>query len=341
MNDMKTEPTSSGPRVGALGARGCVRLRIAGLFDVVLTSDPEQIRWLNQHPDVTRPLDPGASLLHRIVHGRLARDLEFDHSLLPVFVSRTDAERAARQAALTERLDEAGACPGPQRDEIARHIAGAASGDLGVAVQEWCGRLFSDDYRATPDSYEAGHLIAEWPAAPPWKSIPARLSGRLARAKATLLAAAGGDLHAVHATSIGMENIVRTVRELARLARLPELDTASANRALARCLRVPPVILRGCQGEVAAPFLSRPLTPRTLIVFLLARAHARSGDLDIAFLSGSWSGCPARQVVPEMLREAWYTARQDGAGEKDWSERVKPWGRVLLRAVSAFEGRAS
>jgi hypothetical protein len=324
-----------------LGTRGCWRLRVLGLIDVVLTSDPEQIAWLNRHPDVVRPLDRDASLLHRMMHRRLALDLGFDDGVLPVFLSRADGERAARQADLAASLQEAAGAPGWERDEIAGHIAGSAATDLGPTVQQWCGRLFDKHYRSTPESYRAGRLLAEWPAAPPWRALAARLSGRLARAKGVVADAAGGDPHCIHATSIGMENIARTVREMQRAAQLPELENASANRVLARCLKAPVAVLRGCRARVEAPFLARPLTRRSLVVFLVARAYARSGDMDVAFLAGGWSACPARHVVPEMLREAWYTARQGAPRESGWAERVKPWGRVLLRAVSAFEGRAS
>jgi hypothetical protein len=258
-----------------------------------------------------------------------------------VFVPRSDKQRAARQALLASELDDKSGAHSPELEEIARHISGVATSDLGAIVQQWCGRLFSDGYRATGETYTAGRLLAEWPSAPPWKTIRARLSGRLARSKASVVAAAGADLHCVHATSIGMENIARSVRALARAARLPELDNASANRVLARYMGVPPAILRGCRRRIDVPFLGRPLTRHTLVVFLVARAFARSGDFDVAFLSGSWSGCPARHVVPEMLREAWHLAREGSAREPSWSLRVKPWGRALLRAVSAFEGRAS
>jgi hypothetical protein len=338
---MNGDSSSSARSFGLLGARGCIRLRVIGLFDLVLTSDPEQMSWFNRHPDVTRVLDPDASFLHRLMHGKLTRDLGFEAGVLPVFLAREDGERAARQAALAVQLDVAGGGPSEERKEIARQIAGRGSGDIGPIVQQWCGRLFSDDYRATPESYAAGRLLAEWPSAPPWKTFAARLTGKLARAKASVLEGARGDLHCVHATSIGTNNIARTVQALRRAAHLPELDNASASRALARCLAVPPAVLRGCKREISAPFLARPLTRHTLIVFLVARAYARTGDLDVAFLSGSWSGCPARQVVPEMLREAWNAARQGSAAETSGSLRGKPWGRALLRAVSAFEGRAS
>jgi hypothetical protein len=88
--------------------------------------------------------------------------------------------------------------------------------------------------------------------------------------------------------------------------------------------------------------VARPLTRRTLVVFLLARARARSGDLDIAFLSGTWSACPARRVIQEMLREAWQMARQGvEAEQRGQAAGAKLWRRALRRAVSAFEGRAS
>jgi hypothetical protein len=339
--DVASANDNARTRPSRLGARGCWRLRVLGLIDVVLTSDPEQIAWLNRHPDVIRPLDRSASPLHRMMHRRLAMDLGFDDAVLPVFLSRADGERAARQAGLAASLEGAAGAPGCERDEIAAHIAGISATDVGPIVQQWCGRLFSKDYRSTPESYAAGRLLAEWPAAPPWRALGARLSGRLARAKSVLANAAGGDPHCIHATSIGMENIARTVREMRRAAQLPELDNASANRVLARCLRAPAAVLRGCRAPVEAPFLAHPLTRRSLVVFLVARAYARSGDLDVAFLTGGWSACPARHVVPEMLREAWDTARQGAPRHSGWAERVKPWGRVLLRAVSAFEGRAS
>jgi hypothetical protein len=339
--DVASANDNNQSRPGWLGARGCWRLRVLGLIDVVLTSDPEQIAWLNRHPDVTRPLDRDASLLHRIMHRRLALDLGFDDGVLPVFLSRADGERAARQAGLAASLEGAEGAPGWEREEIAGHIAGVATTELGPTVQQWCGRLFSEHYRSTPESYAAGRLLADWPAAPPWRALGARLSGRLARAKSVLADAAGGDPHCIHATSIGMENIARTVREMRRAAQLPELQNASASRVLARCLRAPAAVLRGCQARVEVPFLARPLTRRSLVVFLVARAYARSGDLDVAFLADGWSACPARHVVPEMLREAWYAARQGVPRENGWAQRIKPWGRVLLRAVSAFEGRAS
>jgi hypothetical protein len=72
-------------------------------------------------------------------------------------------------------------------------------------------------------------------------------------------------------------------------------------------------VLRGCSRELRAPFLTTPLTPRTLVVLRLARAYARSGDLNDAFLGNSWSECPAREVIPEMLRNAWSAAQRQGA----------------------------
>ena len=89
-----------------------MRLRLFNLIDVLLVSDPEQIRWLNQHPQVVRPLASGGGFLHRALNRRLLSDLGFEGKVLPVFRPREDAGRAARQAALAGRWPIPPAAPG-------------------------------------------------------------------------------------------------------------------------------------------------------------------------------------------------------------------------------------
>jgi hypothetical protein len=139
-----------------------------------------------------------------------------------------------------------------------------------------------------------------------------------------------------------MENVARTVRNLRKAAQSPDKQKLSPDDALRECLVAPPAILRGCAREVVAPFLEQPLTRSTLIVFLVAKAYASSGDLDVAFLSESWSACPARHVVPEMLRAVWHAAHHDEAEGKallDTIQVLNGWGRLWHRAVTNIEGR--
>lgn len=311
-----------------------LRVRLPPLLDLVLVSDPKQIDELNQHPSITRKLDPDNSLLHRILANRLLDDMSFHGKILPVFLPRDHQERARRQKHLDNQLEDLRGAPGPESAEIAAYVSGEKDAlEIGVQVQQWCGRLFLAHYRATRDSYEAGKLLAGWASALPWRTLIDKLSGKLERAKELLSEAAEGDPHVIHATSIGMENITKSVRNLRRAAFDPELRGLSPDDIVRECLVAPPVVLRSCSSEkLQLPFLKEPLTQRSLILFLVDKAYKRSGDLDVAFLGDQWSACPARRVVPEMLRAAWHVAnRDDSKKKKDDSvfAKINGWGRLL------------
>jgi hypothetical protein len=313
-----------------LGARP-VRLRVPLLFDVVIVSEADHIHWLNQHPGVVREVDPARSVLHRVVDQRLRADLGFGGELLPVFKPRSDAQRARQQQALEARLEDLRGLPGPERDEIADYVSGKRGSDeIGVAVQQWCGRLFYPQYRAARDTYEAAKLLATWPSAPPWKTWRERRSGRLQRAKDLVAKEADGDVHCIHGTTIGMENVARTVRKLRVAAQDERKKTLAPDDILRECLAAPPAVLRSCDYEVKAPFLAEPLTRQTLVVLLVARAFRASGDLDVAFLRDGWSRCPAHEVIPEMLRSVWHAAHHDETHES----RINTWTRILHQVVS-------
>jgi hypothetical protein len=311
-----------------------LRLRIRNLIDIVFVSDSKQIAWLNQHPAVTRPTDPSRSWLHRILDRRLRLDLRIDGKPLPVFQPRSDERRAERQKALYAAFETLHGLPGDERDLIADYLSGDKHlPEIGLVVQQWCGRLFSDRYRSTHDTYAAGRLLAGWASAPPWRTITDRLSGKLAYAKAVLAAAAGNDPHCVHGTSIGMENVARTVCKLRKASLQVDRQTTAPADIVRECLVAPKLVLRGCDDVVGAPFLGHPLTQRSLIVFLVARAFAASGDIDVAFLADSWSACPARRVIPEMLCTAWRTAHHHDPEVKRLLS-INSWSRLWHRAVS-------
>jgi hypothetical protein len=312
-----------------------LRIRIPRLLDVLLVSDPAQIRWLNHQPQVVRALDPSASLLHRVLERRMNVDLAFDGAVLPVFQLRHESARAIRQHQLEQRLRAGNDLPGQERSELSAYVAGDKDSDsIGVTVQQWCGRLFHPHYRASPETYDAGSLLATWPSAPPWKTIKARASGQLERAKRVLASRAEGDVHCVHATSIGMNNVTRTIERMRAAAADPDQKKLSADEIVLETLVAPPAVLRGCSGRFKPPFLARPLTERTLIVFLVARAFARSRDLDVAFLTDHWSGCPAHDAVPELLRAVWHSAQHGEIEHDRLFAKINVWTRLWHRAVS-------
>jgi hypothetical protein len=312
-----------------------IRLRLGKLLDVLVVSDPEQIEWLNAHMSVDRAIDPEASLVHRLVDRRLRGDLGFGGELLPVFLSRGAQGRAEQQRSLENRFETLRGLPGPEREQITAYVSGQKHvEEIGVTVQQWCGRLFFPHYRASRESYEAGRKIARWPTTLPLRAWKARVDGTLARAKDVVAGAAEHDRHCIHGTTIGMENVARSVRKLRKAVHTSDKQRLSPDEILRHCLTAPPAVLRGCTAEFEVPFLRRPLTPRTLIVFLVARAYAASGDLDIAFLTDGWSRCPAHEVIPEMLRAVWHAAHHDEPEHKRLLEKINGWSRLFSRAVS-------
>src|SRR6187402_1397890 len=212
-----------------------MRLAIPFLFDILLVDDPDQIRWLNEHPDVLRPPEDSGGFLLRLVNQLTVAAMGFDGQILPVFLRRDDPSRARKQRELADALDEPTRVVGADTTWLGTYVAGyassetegasksQASGDpeqmVGVYVQQWCGRLFAPRYIATLATYAAGRRVAHFPTEPPWRKLGKRAKEEFAAAKRTLADAAGNDIHAIHATSIGMENITRSVRRMRSLAK--------------------------------------------------------------------------------------------------------------------------
>jgi hypothetical protein len=291
-----------------------MRLKLLGWVDLLVVSDAEQIRWLNAHPDVVRPPDARGSWLAALVNRKTLVDLKFPSGVLPVFIPRSDAARKKRQAELRTALDQPELAAQPASEWLGAYVASVGAGAnadeaaLGVVIQQWCGRLVSPNYAASRDTYAAGATVASWPSQPPWRTLGPGVKRRLEQARRVVADAAGQDVHVIHATSIGMSNIVRSVLALRALAAREGVQSRSSEDAMRRCVAPPPVLVRGCAQELRAPFLKSALDQRTLIVFRLAQAYAKSGDLDIAFLDDTWSACPASHVVPALLKAVWAAA---------------------------------
>ena len=312
-----------------------IRIRIPKVIDLLLVSDPDQIQWLNRHPDIGRPLDSSIGPLHRWIGRRLHTDMGFGGEVLPVFLPRSDENRAKRQHQLDEALEDAHGLPGEERDTIAEYVSGKADpDDIGAIVQQWCGRLFDAHYRSSKETYEAGRLLARWPTSLPWQTWRQRINGNLDRAKRLLSMHADSDLYCIHATSIGTQNVLRSIRRLRLAAQSPKRRELPPDDILRQCLATPAAVLRGCKSDIHVPFLDHPITPQTVVVFLVARAFTTSGDLDVAFLGDDWSACPARRVIPEMLRAVWHAAHHDEAREKISPKTNNTKSRLWSWAVS-------
>ena len=293
------------------------RIGIPLLLDVVRVDDLREIRSLAADRRVDRAFGRSGRLLNRLLQGRILDQMRVNGCLLPAFLPRDHAARAAGQEALERRLaseDIRRRWNDGELDAIAAYVRGEENEDaLGPAVQQLVGRLFFPDYRADAESYAAARLVDAYPGAKPWRALWWRLSGRLGRARRQLWERAQNDGHAIHATTIAFHNIVfalKTMREL--LADPVRGGRITEDNVVPQCLSAPPRLLRRSTDVFATPVLPRRMRRGALIVFELKDALAGYGDARDAFMTESWSRCPAHRLVPELLRAVYHRA----AGER-------------------------
>src|SRR5262249_61330865 len=87
------------------------RIRVPFIVDVVLVSDPAEIRAVNEAQAIDRNFVPGGPLINRLIVGRIRRWFEIMGQLLPSLMPRGDAVRAARQKELAAKLDPSAGVP--------------------------------------------------------------------------------------------------------------------------------------------------------------------------------------------------------------------------------------
>ncbi|MGI9433983.1 MAG: hypothetical protein ACR2Q4_03990 [Geminicoccaceae bacterium] len=283
------------------------RIRIPCLVDIALIDEPASIKTLNADDRVDRNFRRRGPLVNRVLEGRLLRAMSLGPWLLPAFMPRDDEGRADAQAALEARLGQ----DKPWQDDdlhalVALVDEGAAKDRLGIAVQQLVGRLFFDDYRADAESYAAAQLVDAYPRGNPLKALWWRLSGKLQRARTLLWKKAQDDGHAIHATVIAFHNIVIAVERMQSLRRNPgRRPRLSAETIVQQCLSAPPRTLRRVKAEIDTPHSKRPLREHGLLVFELGKAQKRTGAAGDAFMTASWSQCPAHRFVPSLLMAIW------------------------------------
>ena len=284
------------------------RIRIPLLIDIVRVSAPETIRAINDHRSLDRGFDAAGPLFNRFVTRRLRKVLHTGARPLPTILKRGDADRAAAQTALAERLGRAPAedlLDAPTLAALAAFVRGEG-GDVGPLTQQLIGRLFVEGYEATGKTWAAAVTLQKAVESNnPLRHMLWRLTGRIADAQRKLAKAAGEDPAAFHATSIAVHNLVTAMDTLAALYRSKR--NAGADEAVARALVGPETIVR--QANAHADSLVGSLRPGTLVASSIREAGQRSLDPRVTFMSGSWSACPARDLVPAIIALVWSRAK--------------------------------
>jgi len=292
-------------------------ITIPGIIRLVIVKTPDEVLAVSNASMIQRPLSGRGGLVNRLIAAKLAVFRTPDGDIWPAFGDRLDRLRAEHQEALEAALSNVE----PLLRRIAPEIAelggyvrhGVAHRSTGVVVQQAVGRLFFADYAASEESYDAARTLQTWLSAWPLRAFWLRRSGALQVSLDRITDLSRGDLACAHATALAMENIVRSVELMRRLAcHGDNLAKIEPQDALARTLRAPARVAReardgGCAGTVR-------LRARSLVLLGVESARRQRPDPGFAFFANAWNRCPAHSVVPALLADVWQAARAETEG---------------------------
>ncbi|NBB70367.1 MAG: hypothetical protein GVY33_08595 [Alphaproteobacteria bacterium] len=301
------------------------RLRIPFVVDVLRVRTPEEVLALADAAVLDRRFAPHLPLVNRLIQARMDWTMGSGSSALPSALPRDHPGRGAAQAELTARLEPAKRpWDDASLDALAEAIRGRPKRTLGELVQEAVGRLFEPQYRATPATWRAAlALDAGLRSNNPLTRFTQKLTRTVPHARRTLAWAVGGDLAGVHATGIAVHTMLGAVERLADALRDRELAARLSTRAvLGRALTAPDIVVRTATMPAETP--AGPVAAGTLVMLETAAATELSADPRVAFLSESWSACPAHATVPAMLAEIWWRATGERVELAPTAARAEP-----------------
>jgi len=286
------------------------RSHIPGVLDVFEVSDPEEIKAVNGDPRMDRQFDSRTCPLNWLLVKRSLNALSYGGIRFPTMTARDSAVRKSKQQALWERLNLK--VPevrlGPEELEpLAEWVRGdGAEETLGPQTQQFLGRLFSETFVATPETWDAARTLVKAPrSSNVLKLIWWSISGKLRRAKQLLAGMVNDDLSAVNAIGIAVHNLVNSLRRMKSVyadtnSRLNLSPPEVANR----CLIAPASLYR--QATVAGELNGSQFSNNSLFVLNIGSAAKLARSL--VFMRDSWSSCPAEQWVPAVLEGVWLRA---------------------------------
>jgi hypothetical protein len=292
------------------------RLRLPGLVDILRTADPALIHRLAGDARLGRDFRPVGPFLNRLIMGRLRATFNLGGLPFAGVAPRDHPGRAEGQAALEARL---AALSQPVTPEHLAKLSGFLLGtlpedDLGPAVQTVVGGLFAPGFRAGPETWRAACLLD---AAPRSRNPLALRRGSpraaVVRARDLLARGVGTDPAALHATSIAVHTLVRSLKAMRAIWQEgPDPRRISPAIAVSRSLRAPQQVLR--VWSTPATTALGDMYPGSLVVFELDSARQRQPDPQTIFMVESWSRCPAHAWTASLLVAIW-SAAVDAQGD--------------------------
>jgi len=288
------------------------RHHVPGVLDVFETSDPQEIEAINTDPRFDRKFDSRTCPLNWLLLKRSLSVLSYAGNRFPTMKPRESDSRKSDQRTLWNRLNLKAPQVrlGPKELEpLSDWVRGHGTEEsLGLRAQQILGRLFSESFIATPESWDAAITLVRAPrSSNVFKLIWWNLSGEIRRAKRQLAGMVNNDLSAVNAIGIAVHNLVKSLRQMRQIYSDKNLRrTLSPPEAVDRCLTAPISISR--QPTVAGELKGCQFSSGSLFILNTGDAAKREGARRLVFMRDSWSSCPAEQWVPAMLEGVWLRA---------------------------------
>jgi len=288
------------------------RYYIPRVLDLYEVSDPKEIGAVNNDPRIDRQFDSRTCPLNWLFVKRSLSVLSYAGNRFPTMKPRRSEARQSAQQALWNHLHLK--APevrlGPKELEpLAQWVKGyGAEESLGLQTQQILGRLFSDTFVATPESWAAATTLVR---APRSSNVPKliwwNISGKVRRAKRKLASMVNNDLSAVNAIGIAVHNLVNSLHMMRALySDANRRRTLSPSDAANQCLVAPASVFR--QATVAGELNGNPFSNDSLFILNIGDAAKLEGATALVFMRDSWSSCPAEQWVPAMLEGVWLRA---------------------------------
>jgi hypothetical protein len=287
---------------------------IPGIVNLFEVSDPGQIEALANDPIVDRLFDTRTCPINWFLLKRSLLVLSFKGRRFPTMEPRLCEKRARAQDELWRKLNDqvatvragpAGLAP------LAEWVKGGGSeADVGIIAQQVLGRLFRNDFIATPESWAAALVLV----AAPRSSNLAKMcwwfvTGKVRRAKRVLATMVDDDLSAVNAIGIAVHNLAKSLRQMRLLyADEDARKELSAEAAAEKCLRAPVSIYR--QSTAKGTLDGTAFPKNSLFVLEIGAASLLDHGRSLVFMEESWSRCPASTWIPAMLEGVWRRSLQ-------------------------------
>jgi hypothetical protein len=283
--------------------------RIPGIVNLFEVSEPSQIKALANDPIVDRFFDTRTCPINWFLLKRSLVVLSFKGRRFPTMEPRLCEKRARAQDELWRKLNDQVATvrAGPiGLEPLAEWVKGVGSeAEVGILAQQVLGRLFRNDFTATPESWAAALVLV---AAPSSSNLAKMcwwlMTGKVRRAKGVLAKMVGDDLSAVNAIGIAVHNLAKSLRQMRSLyADVDSRKALSAEVAAGKCLRAPVSVYR--QSTAKGTLNGTAFPKNSLFVLEIGTASQLDHGRSLVFMEESWSRCPASTWIPAMLEGVW------------------------------------